>query len=116
MQRCHAELLVRWETQEWPRLGVGIGISTGEVAIGNLGTPSHMYYTALGYAMNLGARLCQAAAAGEIFTIPQTHARALEALRGLTGEPQIPHLRFEPRGVYRFRNVQEPVEVLQVRT
>lgn len=111
---AHDESLAEWQRQGWPQPGVGVGISTGEVAVGNMGTPSHMYYTALGYWMNLGSRLCAAAEAGEILTVPQTHTQALVTLRNGGDRPGVPHLRFTSKGVYRFKNVVEPVEVLAV--
>jgi class 3 adenylate cyclase len=115
MQAAQAELHARWAEQGWPRPGLGIGISTGEVAVGNMGTERMMYYTALGYWMNLGARLCSAADTDEILTIPRTHALALESLRRGVKPPDLPHLGFESRGVYRFKNCAEPTEVLEVK-
>jgi class 3 adenylate cyclase len=114
MLAAHRESLAEWQREGWPQPGIGVGISTGEVAVGNMGTPSHMYYTALGYWMNLGSRLCSAADAGEILTVPQTHTQAIAALRESAGRIALPHLRFCSKGVYRFKNVVEPVEVLAV--
>jgi class 3 adenylate cyclase len=117
MQAAHAESLAQWQQKGWPQPGIGVGISTGEVAVGNMGTSSHMYYTALGYWMNLGSRLCAAAEAGEVLTVPQTHLHALASLKDGSvrpGLPDLPHLRFSSKGVYRFKNVVEPVEVLSV--
>ena len=49
---------------ELPPMGVGIG--TGEVIAGEFGPPIRTDFTAMGPAMNLGARLCSAAPAGQI--------------------------------------------------
>jgi adenylate cyclase len=114
MQAAQAALHRRWAAQGWPQPGIGIGISTGEVAVGNMGTQRMMYYTALGYWMNLGARLCAAAETGEILTIPRTHALALDSLRRGLKPPDLPHLGFRSRGVFRFKNCAEPTEVLEV--
>jgi adenylate cyclase len=46
-----------WEARGWPRLEIGIGISSGPMIAGNIGSPSIMSYTVIGDAVNLGARL-----------------------------------------------------------
>jgi len=45
---------------------VGIGINTGMAIVGNVGSDERMDHTVLGNNMNLGARLCSIAQAGEI--------------------------------------------------
>jgi adenylate cyclase len=47
----------QWRSQGRPALEIGIGINTGEMIAGNVGSDTIMSYTVIGDAVNLGARL-----------------------------------------------------------
>ena len=70
----------------WPRgiagrtLGVGVGIHTGEVEIGEFSS-FRSDFTAIGGAVNLAARLESQAAAGEILISAETAAQAADLPR-----------------------------------
>ncbi len=93
---------------------VGIGIVTGEVIVGNIGTEKQMDYTVLGHPVNLAARLCGAAEGLEILTVAETHKSAQKALKQGVDFKNMPHLKFEPKGKLELKNVKAPVEVLKV--
>ena len=60
---------------------IAIGISTGLVVAGNMGSASRLNYTVVGEAVNLAARLCQSAEGGEILISDATRERVGEAVR-----------------------------------
>ena len=52
---------------------VGIGINQGEVIVGNIGSHERMDFTSIGLTVNLAARLCSFAKAGEIIIEKNTY-------------------------------------------
>ncbi|HYE85562.1 MAG TPA: adenylate/guanylate cyclase domain-containing protein [Vicinamibacterales bacterium] len=51
------EMNREWAVEGKPQLDIGIGINTGEMIAGNVGSETIMSYTVIGDAVNLGARL-----------------------------------------------------------
>lgn len=60
---------------------IGIGIHTGRVTITNIGPPHRRSFAALGYTINVAARMCSAAKAGEILLTQSTY----EEVKGVPG-------------------------------
>jgi class 3 adenylate cyclase len=58
-------------TPETP-LGIGIGVASGECAVGAIGSATRLEYTAVGSAVNLAARLCTVAQDGQLVMAPST--------------------------------------------
>lgn len=56
-----------------PPLRVSTGIHSGIVVAGNMGSPNRLNYTVLGEGVNLAARLCSLAGAGEILVAESTY-------------------------------------------
>jgi adenylate cyclase len=57
MIRTLNEMNREWQSQGKPTLDIGIGINTGDMVAGNIGSETIMSYTVIGDAVNLGARL-----------------------------------------------------------
>jgi adenylate cyclase len=55
-------------------IDVGIGINSGEMVAGNLGSQKKMEYTVIGDNVNVASRLTSIAKAGEILVGSGTHA------------------------------------------
>jgi adenylate cyclase len=49
-----------------PPVAMGVGVCTGKVVTGAIGTSTALQYTAIGDAVNMASRLCALAAAGEV--------------------------------------------------
>ena len=52
-----AKMRADFKARGWPELYIGIGINTGSMNVGNMGSEYRVAYTVLGDAVNLGARL-----------------------------------------------------------
>ena len=57
MVRTLAELNARWTSEGRPVFEIGIGINSGEMIAGNIGSDTIMSYTVIGDAVNLASRL-----------------------------------------------------------
>jgi adenylate cyclase len=57
MSKMAEELRAQFVERGWPEIRVGVGLSTGAMSVGNMGSEFRMAYTVLGDAVNLGARL-----------------------------------------------------------
>jgi adenylate cyclase len=88
--------VVRLEIPSMPgvRLQTGIGITTGEVIAGNVGSERRMHYAVVGEPVNIAARLQAAAGPGQILIDEATHA----ALKHLVPTQDLGSLRLSGKG------------------
>ena len=90
------ELARSWKERFGIEAGLGIGINEGDVVAGNVGSSAYMSYTIIGDAVNVAARLCQRARAGEML-FSRALKQSLDA-RGLDiGATPLPPLQLRGR-------------------
>lgn len=95
--------LPRWREAYEFDVQLGIGVSTGEVLMGNLGSSSRMEYTVIGDAVNVAARL-------------EALARPRQTLTTRDVVDACPELAFTSLGEHALRGKAQPVEVFEVAT
>jgi class 3 adenylate cyclase len=92
------ELTARWSTVTHP-LGIGVGLASGPVTVGVIGSKLRLEYTAVGPAVNLASHLCERAGNGEILV--DDRSAALAGTEGLEQRPPLPVKGYgEPVSLY----------------
>jgi adenylate cyclase len=101
MQKKVKELGPEWR-QYGHELGLGIGINTGFMTVGNIGSDIHRDYTVIGNQVNVAARLESVAKAGQILISQRTYSQ----LKGVVEVEEI--------GEIRVKGIHSPVQTYRV--
>jgi adenylate cyclase len=72
IQKLVAELNRDAAKRGHPEIRVGVGINTGVVTAGNIGSPQRLDYTVIGDSVNLASRMCGKAEAGQVLITEST--------------------------------------------
>lgn len=87
---------------------VKVGVNTGDVVVGHVGSEKHMEYAAVGDDVNLGARIMATASKlGVTMLVSETSKRE--------AEPYLPEVEWISHGVQKFKGKTAEVEVFEPR-
>ena len=75
MQEVHRTIMDRWSERGLAAPPLGVGIASGEMIVGEMGSGRHSDYTVLGAPANLGARICGVAKEGQVLVSAETYAQ-----------------------------------------
>ncbi|MDX2099601.1 MAG: adenylate/guanylate cyclase domain-containing protein [Leptolyngbyaceae cyanobacterium bins.59] len=103
MQWAMHKLNQRWSAQRGLQVQIHIGLNTGMVAAGNIGSEKLIQYTNIGDTMNVASRICGVAKAGEIVISRST----LEKLH-------TPNLIVEPLPPVQVKGKEAPLELYRI--
>ncbi|HKQ23844.1 MAG TPA: adenylate/guanylate cyclase domain-containing protein [Burkholderiales bacterium] len=88
-------------------LRIGIGIASGQMVAGCIGAETRSDYVVVGERVNLAARLCSSATAGEILIDEETQIRAGNAVSSESLQPLLLKGFSQPVPVFRVLGIQD---------
>ncbi|MCX6550815.1 MAG: adenylate/guanylate cyclase domain-containing protein [Acidobacteria bacterium] len=97
-------LNARWAAEGRPRLDIGVGLNTGDMVAGNIGSATIMSYTVIGDAVNLASRLESLNKTYGTHIIISEHTRA--RLKG--------RYDMKPLGTVTVKGKTEPVAIFEI--
>ncbi len=102
MQAEYGRVQQAWRARGLAPTSIGVGIATGEMIAGEMGSAQRSSYTVIGRAANLGSRICEIAKPGQVLVSPRTYELVRE------------RVEVTPVPGNQFKGVAGPVTVYQV--
>ncbi|RMF85270.1 MAG: adenylate/guanylate cyclase domain-containing protein, partial [Nitrospinota bacterium] len=102
MQRALVEINAEQRQRNLPELAMGIGINTGEVVVGNIGSEKRTKYGAVGSAINTAYRIESYTVGGQILISPSVYERVRSIVQ-IRGTLQV-----------RFKGLDQPITLYDV--
>jgi adenylate cyclase len=102
-------LAERWRQDHSIETGIGIGLHSGEVALGLLGPPGNRHTTLVGDTVNVAARLCGRARSGEVL-LSCSVAAALD-MKNTQGEGTARPIAFLHLPQFELRGRRAPLDI-----
>ncbi|MDI6736702.1 MAG: adenylate/guanylate cyclase domain-containing protein [bacterium] len=100
------EVLSQFNKDRKNPIDIGVGITSGEVIVGNIGSEKRMEYTAVGARVNLAARLQALAEKGQILLDKDTYLKIADSVNALRLEPIMIKGLAEPMEIYEARDLK----------
>lgn len=107
MQREMEALNARWEARGLPCHGIGIGIHTGELIAGNIGSADRIDYTVIGDTVNTTSRLQGVAGPGEVILSQATYEAVADRVDAELLEPVQVKGKREKLRVWRLKGLRD---------
>ena len=105
MQQAVAEFNRERVSRGLPAMEMGIGINTGPVIAGNIGSSTRMEYTVIGDSVNVAARLQGIARPGEVLVSEATYAQIRARVRVTPMDAMTLKGKSQPVAVYRIEDI-----------
>ncbi|HEY4242639.1 MAG TPA: adenylate/guanylate cyclase domain-containing protein [Kofleriaceae bacterium] len=95
-------------SENQPALRIGVGINTGNVITGSIGSTRALQYTAIGDAMNVASRLVNVAGSGDIIISEDTFKHVIGRVEATQLPPVKVKGKAEELRVYRVTGLRQP--------
>lgn len=101
------EMSAKWAAEGKKQFTVGMGVNTGDVVMGNLGSSNRMNYTVIGDNVNVAARLYNVAKGGEIIISETTYAECKDIVEVDELEPVSVKGKVKPIAIYNVKGLKK---------